>query len=443
MPFDQIQCADLGGWDGDKEAAGWRKVVGSVVELVGGATMAMTPTPLRLPSKPSIAVMPFANLSVDLEQEYFADGMVEEITTALSRYKSIFVIGSSSGLSFKGKATTPTEAARILGVRYILEGSVRKAGDRVRIAVKLIDGADGAQIWAERFEDTLEDIFALQDKVALSAAGVIQPAVNEAEIRRALARPTDSMGSYDLCLRALALYRTIVKADVLAALDLLNRAISLDDSNGSALSMAVMCHALIIVNGWTDDFAAHLSSAQTLIPRALKAAGHDPDVLLNLALATPMLGGDIEAAISLADRAMQINPGSSTVWFANGWVRAQRGDAVVGFEQLETALRLDPLSRYRPMLLCGMGLARFSQGRYRDAVSLLKQSAQLQPEAGINYLFLAAALGHLGEIGAAREAIGHHGVLSPLSLHAGATLWPDRNAGQLLLEGIALAEDGA
>ena len=439
MPFSQIQCADMAGWTGDATASGWRKVVASIGELIGDQPAPAAPPPLPLPAKPSIAVLPFANLSGDPEQEYFADGMVEEIIRALSRYKSIFVIGSGSGLSFKGKATTPQEAAQMLGVRYVLEGSVRKAGPRVRIAVKLANGADGAQIWADRFEDTLEDVFALQDRVALSVAGIIQPAVNEAEIRRASARPTESMGSYDLCLRAVALYRTFAKADVLAALDLLDRAIALDPNHGMALSRALLCHFLILVNGWSDEPERYQFRAKDLAMRALKVGGDDPDVLLNLSIATPILGGDLDAAISLADRAMEINPGSSTVWFASGWARMQLGYPQLGYEQLETALRLDPLSQYRPTMLCGLGIARFAQGRFGEAAPLFKQCIQLRPEFSLAYMFLAASHGHLGEIAAAREAIARHGSLSAQAGPMGAD-WPDPVARQLLIEGIAIAQ---
>src|SRR5579862_3762065 len=222
LPFNQIQCADLAGWTGDANAPGWRKVVASIGDLVGvAAPSAEAPPP---PSKPSIAVMPFANLSGDPEQDYFADGMVVEIVEALSRIRSIFVIASGSSLSFKGKGVAAQDAARQLGVRYVVEGSMRKAGGRVRIGVQLIDAADGAQIWTHRFEDTLEDVFALQDSVALAVAGKIEPTVQQAEIRRASARPTDNLSSYDLYLRALPLQRSFVRANILEALDLASRA---------------------------------------------------------------------------------------------------------------------------------------------------------------------------------------------------------------------------
>jgi adenylate cyclase len=443
MPFDTIQCADLAGWAGDPTALGWRKVLASIAALVGESSGSAGPTAGAappLPSKPSIAVLPFINLSGDLEQDYFADGMVEEIARALSRFKSIFVIAGGSSLSFKGTATTPQQAARILGVRYVLEGSVRKAGGRVRIAAKLIDAADGVQIWADRFDDTLEDIFLLQDKVALSVAGIIEPAVKEAEIRRASARPTENMGSYDLCLRALSLYRTLTKVDVLAALDLLQRALAIDPNSGPALGMAALCHGSVVANGWSDDLAGHLQQAGTMIERALRFAGDDPDVLVNVAIAITTLGGTPEAGLALADRAMEINPGSSVVWLISGWLRVESGEPERGFEQLKAALRLDPLSHYQPWALCGLGIARFAQRRFGEAISPLKQSFQLSQEFSMACIFLAASYSHLGEIAAARETVARFKSLTALDISDSAAKWPDPEARKLLLEGIAIAE---
>ena len=249
MPFDQIQCADLAGWTGDVNAPGWRKVAASAADLLGGAagiaTAPVADPPLPLPSKPSIAVLPFANLSGDPEQEFFADGMVVEIVEALSRIRSIFVIASGSSLSFKGKGVSVRDAARQLGVRYVLEGNVRKAGGRVRIGVQLVHAADGAQIWTQRFEDTLEDVFALQDNVALSVAGVIEPAVRK---RKSAARPSARPTTWAATTSVFALCPTLRKrdpADLLAGLDLLNRAIALDPDYGQALVWAASCHLMI------------------------------------------------------------------------------------------------------------------------------------------------------------------------------------------------------
>ncbi|HEY5070454.1 MAG TPA: TIR domain-containing protein [Caulobacteraceae bacterium] len=440
MPFNQIQCADLNGWSGDLQSLGWRKVAASVGDLIGGASPtgpSGTQTPPPLPSKPSIAVLPFANLSGDPGQDYFADGMVEEIAAALSRAKSIFVIGGASGLSFKGKSVTAREAARTLGVRYVLEGSVRNAGNRVRIAVKLIDGADGAQIWADRFEDTLDDVFALQDKVALAVAGVIEPAVREAEIRRASARPTDNMGSYDLCLRAQALYRSIAKSDVFAAKDLLDRAIAMDADYGWALALAVSCQSLIILYRWSDDRVARVRETHDLIERAIKASGNDAAVLAHVAMAMPLIGGDPQAAKTLADRAQELNPGAPTVWVAGGVVRMRLGEPEVAFEHFATALRLDPLSPDRPIWVGQQGYARFAQKRFREAIELTIQSVQLRPDWPMNYAILAASHGHLGELVAGRDSIARFRVLTSVDMRTFAAPGYLR----LFLDGIALAEE--
>jgi len=442
MPFDQIQCANLVGWGGEADAAGWRKVVASIGDLANdGASLSSIEAPPDppLPSKPSIALLPFANLSGDPEQDYFAEGMVEEIARALSRVRSLFVIGGGSSASLKATATTPRDAARILGVRYVLEGSVRKSGGRVRIAVKLIDGSDGAQIWADRFEDTLEDVFALQDRVALSVAGVIEPAVREADLRRTATRSTEDLGSYDLFLRAFSLYRSLARADLEAALELLDRAITLDPDNGPALGLAAFCHVFLVVSLWSDDPVGQSTQARALAARALKVGSDDPEVLASLVFATGF-DGDREAALSLADRALELNPGSSYVWIASGFARSTFGEPGLGFDQLEMGLRLDPLSPLRPNTLGMQGLARCAQGRFRDAVALLKQAIQLRPELLITHVFLAAAHGHLGEQAAGREAIARFESLTPIGIRAFAQVHQDPEGRKLLLEGLDLAQ---
>jgi adenylate cyclase len=210
-----------------------------------GSDKASTPAaraPLPLPEKPSIAVLPFANMSGDPEQEYFADGMVEEIITALSRIRWLFVIARNSSFSYKGQSPDVRQVGRELGVRYVLEGSVRKAGNRVRITGQLIDAIAGTHLWADRFEGSLEDVFELQDKVAISVAGVIEPALQAAETARSAARPTNDLTAYDLYLRALAAYYPITKEGLVEALGLLERAIAIDPRYGPALSWAAMCH---------------------------------------------------------------------------------------------------------------------------------------------------------------------------------------------------------
>jgi adenylate cyclase len=439
MPFDQIQCADLRDWN--LEAAGWRKVVTSIADLAGGLAPVPTTNALPPPSKPSIAIMPFANLSGDPEQEYFADGMVAEVTNALSRSKSLFVIASSSALTFKGKAVGAQEAAKQLGVRYVLEGSVRRAGNRIRIAVQLIDANNGVQIWSQRFDDTLQDLFDLQDKVALAVAGVIVPTVKEAEIRRA-ARLTENLTSYDLFLRSWPFSIVKTAGELQEALNLLDRAIALDPNYGPALSRAAMGYRNRYQFGWSDDPEHDRRHAIDLAHRALAATRDDADVLVGAGSVLGRLGGDPAAAMALVDRALALNPGSSSAWFSSGRLRVNMGDAEIGGQHIETSMRLDPLSSLRAAQLQGLGLARFAQKRFVEALALFQESAQLAPEYRYTELLLAACQGQLGHGQAARDALARARAINPgvevqafadQSLHIAAQR-------QLLLDGIAVAE---
>ena len=223
------------------------------VPSAGGARrVRVDAAPLALPDKPSIAVLPFQNMSGDPEQEYFADGMVEEIITALSRIRWLFVIARNSSFTYKGQAVDVKRVGRELGVRYVLEGSVRKGGDRVRITAQLIEAETGAHLWADRFDGALEDVFDLQDRVANSVAGVIEPALQAAETARAVARPTAELGAYELYLRALATYFPITRDRVLEAMGLLEQAITMDPRYGPALSWAAVCHWQCITDGWAE-----------------------------------------------------------------------------------------------------------------------------------------------------------------------------------------------
>jgi TolB-like protein len=443
MPFDQIQCADLEGWSGDLDAPGWRKVVSSIADLVGGSAATAGPLadePLPLPSKPSIAVMPFANLSGDPEQEYFVDGMVDEVTNALSRFNSLFVIASSSTLTFKGKAIGAQEAAKQLGVRYVLEGNVQKAGNRVRISVKLIDAADGSQTWSNRFDDALDDVFKLQDKVALSVASVIEPTVQAAEARRAARRPTDSMGSYDLYLRAHALLQdNQSKANLLEALDLVNRAIAIDPDFGPALVLAASCHHGIFLYEWSDDPGANRRQCIVLAHRALKVAGGDASVLAGVAFLCWFHEQDSDTALNLIDRAIALNPGASVVWRASGQVLWQSNPDLAA-EHIETAMRLDPIGSNRSRLAFSMGMVRFSQQRFSEAASLFKQSVQLADNPN-GHALLAASYGHLGRIDEAKSALARYQELTSRSVERAffeSVATPKTR--ELYLEGIALAE---
>ena len=386
--------------------------------------------------------MPFANLSGDVEQEYFADGMVVEIIEALSHNKSIFVIARGSSLSFKGKGCSPQDAARRLGVRYVLEGDVRKADGRVRIGVQLIDAADGAPIMTQRFEDTLDDVFALQDRVALSVAGIIEPTIEKAEIRRASSRPTENMGSYDLYLRALQHCRTGEKSGYVAAIGLLSRAIELDPDYGLALALAAVCHFLLIPFGWSDDPQADHRQSVELAHRALRAAGDEAQVLALVALITAYLEGDLDGGLALVDRAIAINPGSAAAWNYSGDLRLQAGEPGLAIDHLATSMRLDPMGPDRATQARPMGCALYAQGRFGEALPYFRELVQQQENPG-GYFLLAAALGHLGPATAAKEALAHYRALTPLTPAEFARNWSSAIRPEFIqqwLAGIALAE---
>ncbi len=444
MPFDTIQCVDLVGWTGDTDAAGWRKVVASIAELMdhptpGVASAAAAPPP-ALPTKPSIGVLPFNDLTGTADQDYFVDGMMEEIVNSLARFRSLFVIASGSTMALKGRSASPQEVGRLLGVRYLLEGSVRKAANRVRITVKLVDAADGAQVWAERFEDTLEDVFALQDKVALSVAGVLEPAVREAEIKRVAQRPTADMGSYDLYLRAIAVLRTYVWSDIFEAIRLAEQAIALDPEFGAALSLASRCHYLVVLYGWSDDPESHRRDALALSRRAMRAADDDAGVLGNTAMLAAYLEHDLGTATSLVERACALNPGAASAWFASGAVRIHSGQLDLAVEHLQTAMRLNPVGPERSGAMLFLAMARFQQRRFDEAVALANE-IYLHFENPTGCAILAASYGHLGLGDAAREALAQYERLSQRTIETYArSVWPREDHLKLFLDGVTLAE---
>lgn len=438
MPFDQIQCADLAGWSGDTDAPGWRKVAASVADLLGGAASAAEPAqaeaPPALPDKPSIAVMPFANLSNDPDQEYFADGMMDEIVTALTRNRALFVIASSSTLGFKARPASAQDVGRQLGVRYVLEGSVRKAGDRVRIAAKLVDAANGAQIWAERFDDTLADVFALQDRVAISVAGVIGPAIAAVDERRSAGRPTESLGAYDLHLRAVPLLRAFRRAEMTRALELLERAIALDPRYAVALAAAATCHHNIAVYGWSDSAEPHRVAGNALAQRALTYGADDASVLAQTAAALSY--ENLENAVELARRATTLNPGAAGVWFMSGMLHVRLGELGRGIDDLTTAMRLNPAQRLS-LVQAWIAIARFLQGRAEEALALVWESTYQHP---VGQIITAAICGRLGRLPEAREALQSYRAATPRPIdEAVAALFGRPEHRQAILDGVAAA----
>ena len=368
--------------------------------------------PLPLPDKPSIAVLPFQNMSGDPEQEYFADGMVEEIITALSRIRWLFVIARNSSFIYKGKSVGVKQVGRELGVRYVLEGSVRKGGNRVRITAQLIEAETGAHLWADRFDGSLEDVFDLQDKVAIDVAGVIEPALQAAEVRRSAARPTNDLTAYDLYLRALATFYPITKERLLEALELLEEAIAIDPHCGPALSLAAMCQMRLVRESWAEVPETASRKAVDLARQALQVAGDDPGILANSAFVLANFGEEIGAMMALVERALALTPSFSRGWFLSGVLRLWASQPDVAIEHAEMALRLSPRERMgTPLSL--IGEAHFFKHEFAEAAPKLLQSVQENPGYPHSYRVLAACYAQMGRLDEAREIIVRLRVLTP------------------------------
>jgi TolB-like protein len=347
------------------------------------ATPRETPA-LALPDKPSIAVLPFANMSGDPEQEYFADGMVEEIITALSRIRWLFVIARNSSFTYKGQAIDVKQVGRELGVRYVLEGSVRKAGGRVRITAQLVDAATGAHLWADRFDGALEDVFDLQDRVAISVAGVIEPALQAAETAYSVARRTEDLTAYDLYLRACTMEWSLTPEP----LHLLDQAIARDPHYGPALALAAQVHAQRCIAGWSQDHEAECRKGADLAQRALRMGGDDPGTIVSAAGALAFFGEDIGAMMALVDRALVLNPGFARGWTWSGLLSLFAGQPERAIEHAEVALRLSPRARVGTTIGI-IGTAHLVSRRFDAALPKLLLAIQETPDSPVLYRWLA------------------------------------------------------
>jgi TolB-like protein len=392
---------------------------------------------VTLPDKPSIAVLPFQNMSGDSEQEYFADGMVEEIITALSRIRWLFVIARNSSFTYKGQAVDVKQVGRELGVRYVLEGSVRKAGGRVRITGQLIDAVTGAHLWADRFDGSLEDIFELQDKVAVSVAGIVEPTLQVSEIRRSAERPTSDLTAYDLYLRAVALASPWERNGIVAALDLLSRAIERDPRYGPALALAAMCHFNLHVSGWTNDPELNRREGVDLARQALQVASDDPGVLARAAYAVAYFGEDIDAPIELIDRALALNPSFANGWVISGTLRLWAGQPELAIDHFETSLRLSPHAR-RTGTFMYIGMGHFFAQRFEEAAAMLRRSLQEHAGWAPTYRFLAACYAHMGRLDEARATIERLKAVTPVIV-PNAMHWRNPEHRELFLSGLRLA----
>jgi TolB-like protein/predicted ATPase/class 3 adenylate cyclase len=401
------------------------------------ATADPAPEPiLPLPDKPSLVVLPFLNLSGDPEQEYFADGMVEEIITALSRIRWLFVIARTSSFSYKGQAVDVRQIGRELGVRYVLEGSVRKGGNRVRITYQLIDARTGAHLSADRFDGSLEDVFELQDKVASSVAGAIEPALQAAEAARSTARPTADLTAYDLYLRAHAMVSSSAR-QIPQALPLLEQAIGRDSDYGPALAWAALCSLQLHSDGRSNDGDADRLKGIDYAHRALQAASDDPGVLAIAAMVLAYFGEDLSAMTVLVDRALALNPSFALGWFFSGQIRRWAGDLDTAIAHGETALRLSPRSQtHRALYLIGAALV--SSRRFEEAIPKLSLAIQSDESGAAPHRWLAACYAHLGRLEEARAILAHLRAVTSVVLPGTSNLRNPEHR-ELFLSGLRLA----
>ena len=345
---------------------------------------------LALPDKPSIAVLPFQNMSGDSEQEYFADGVVEDIITALSRLRWLFVIARNSSFTYKGRAVDVKQVGRELGVRYVLEGSVRKAANRVRVTGQLIDVSTGTHLWGDRFEGALEDIFDLQDQVTASVVGAIAPQLEHAEIERAKRKPTESLDAYDFFLRGMASYYGRTQEAINEALPLFYKTIELDPNFASAYGMAAWCYAWRKINGWMTDRAQEIAETERLARRAAEVGPDDAVALSRGAHALAYVVGDLDAAATFVDRALVLNPNLAGAWYASGWVRVFLGESDVAIKHFAQAMRLSPLDPHSIGMQAGTAFAHFLAGRF-DEASLWAGKAMWEQTNYLTTLVIAAA----------------------------------------------------
>jgi adenylate cyclase len=398
-----------------------------------------TESPPPLPDKPSIAVLPFQNMSGDPEQEYFADGMVEEIITALSRFKWLFVIARNSSFTFKGKAVDIKEVGRRLGVRYVLEGSVRRALGKVRITGQLIDAITGAHIWADRFERDLTDVFALQDEVTVAVVSAIEPKLFQTEIAMAARRRPENLTAYDFFLRAMKQYYSISREGLIETLRLANRALDLDPRFSFAAGLAALCHTQNVLLGYAADPEFERKEAVRLLRLAMSFDDGDPDTLALASGISAFMVGDCEGNVEMADRAVALNPNSYVAWHARGWVYRTAGLPEEAVRSFERAIRMSPIDPLQHHVFVGMGGALIELGRFDDAIVAGKKALRQNPSYSAAYRVLASAFGHLGRDAEAREAAARVFEFDPAFTISAYIARGGQTNSKLLIEGLRKA----
>jgi len=397
---------------------------------------------IPLPEKPSIAVLPFTNMSGDPEQEYFADGVVEDIITALSHFSRLFVIARNSSFTYKGRAVDVRQVGQELGVRYVLEGSVRRSQDRLRLTGQLIDARDGTHLWAERFDGSMQDVFGLQDEMTSMIVGAIAPRLQMAEIERAKKSRPDSLDAYDLYLRALAAIREMTLADSDVALAYVDRALKIDPEYAVAAGLGAWASTLRVAQNWAVDREVEKRRGVALGRLAVLKGQEDADALAAGGYALAFLGGELHEGLRAIEQAINLNPNNAMGLMHAGWVRSYMGRPREAVDALHRSMRLSPRD---PMLFRAQGAlayAHFLLREFEQAITAGKQAIESNPNYTVPYRAVASALAHTGRIDEAREMIARLTVLVPdLSLSTLPEVVVFRHSGglDLILEGLRRA----
>ncbi len=353
---------------------------------------------LELPDKPSIAVLPFQNMSGDAEQEYFADGIVEDIITALSRFHGLFVIARNSSFAYKGRPVDVKQAGQELGVRYVLEGSVRKSGKRVRITGQLIDAGTGTHIWADHFDGGLEDVFDLQDEVTATVVGAIAPKLERAEIERSRRKPTENLGAYDYFLRGMSAMHLLSREGSDEALAHFGQAIQLDSGFAAAHGMAARCYAMRKMAHWMKDGEQERVEAERLARRAVELGPDDEVALCTAAFALNDFASEFAVADALTERALALNPNLAWAWLFSGWVKVSLGDTELAIERLERAMRLSPQDPQIYSMQSAIACAHFVASRYTEALLMAETAMRERPNVVLPICIATASAQLAGKV---------------------------------------------
>jgi adenylate cyclase len=397
-------------------------------------------TPLPLPDRPSIAVLPFTNIGGDPEQEYFADGLVEDIITALSRVRSFFVIARNSSFTYKGRAVDVRQVSRELGVRYVLEGSIRKAGARVRIVGQLVDGTTGHHVWADRFDGDVSDIFELQDKITESVVGAVEPSIRLEEIRQARIKPTSSITAYDLYLHALPGFYSMTREGFADVRQCTNEALTIDPAFTLAKALGAYIRSISVSQCWHEPDDSRV--AVRMAREVLAQARDDPTSLRFAAQVLAYSARDYETALSAIERSLYLNPNSAQGYTGSGWVNTYDARPLVAIDHFQRAMRLSPVDPEKGIALSGIGMSFLMLERFDEALQWGEQALREMPNYGSSHRVVIGALVGLQRLDEARAAARRLLEAFPtynLTLQSQINPWRDQAFGERYLEALHVA----